>query len=165
MHAARLHSVFHHHLSPVYLCRTPFCLCLICHPAVHAHIVLNHRLFAAVEQQLPQLSGSALTLLTTSLPLLLPTGGNLRLWRQLGTAVQAQGSQLTAEQLCEVLSLVQVRMVITCTARHCGVLPEKIRRMLLLISAADKTQHSQATCMPYFWSVALGTDKAHTPSF
>jgi hypothetical protein len=34
-------------------------------------------------------------------------GGNLRLWRQLGGVVQAHGSTLTAEQLCEVLSLVQ----------------------------------------------------------
>lgn len=67
------------------------------------------RLFTAVQQRLPQLSGPALALLTASLPQLLPAGGNLRLWRQLGSVVQAQGSRLTAEQLCEVLPLVQVR--------------------------------------------------------
>jgi hypothetical protein len=61
-----------------------------------------------VEQRLPQLSGPALALLTASLPQLLPAGGNLRLWRQLGGVVQSQGSRLTAEQLCEVLPLVQV---------------------------------------------------------
>ena len=66
------------------------------------------RLFTAVEQRLPQLSGPALALLTASLPQLLPAGGNLRLWRQLGGVVQSQGSRLTAEQLCEVLPLVQV---------------------------------------------------------
>jgi hypothetical protein len=66
------------------------------------------RLFTAVQQRLPQLSGPALALLTASLPQLLPAGGNLRLWRQLGGVVQAQGSKLTAEQLCEVLPLVQV---------------------------------------------------------
>lgn len=61
-----------------------------------------------MEQRLPQLSGPALALLTASLPQLLPAGGNLRLWRQLGGVVQSQGSRLTAEQLCEVLPLVQV---------------------------------------------------------
>lgn len=66
------------------------------------------RLFGAVEQKLPQLSGPALTLLTSALPLLLPTGGSLRLWRQLGAAVQAQGGRLTADQICEILPLIQV---------------------------------------------------------
>ena len=65
------------------------------------------RLFSALEQRLPQLSGPALALLTASLPQLLPAGGNLRLWRQLGGVVQAHGSSLNAEQLCEVLPLVQ----------------------------------------------------------
>lgn len=48
-------------------------------------------------------------MLTASLPQLLPAGGNLRLWKQLGAVVEAQGNRLTAEQLCEVLPLVQVR--------------------------------------------------------
>lgn len=65
------------------------------------------RLFSALEQRLPQLSGPALALLTASLPQLLPAGGNLRLWRQLGGVVHAHGSSLSAEQLCEVLPLVQ----------------------------------------------------------
>jgi hypothetical protein len=60
-----------------------------------------------VQQQLPQLSGPALALLTASLPQLLPAGGNLRLWRQLGGVVQAQAGRLSAAQLCEVLPLVQ----------------------------------------------------------
>lgn len=67
----------------------------------------SRRLFSALEQRLPQLSPPALALLTASLPQLLPAGGNLRLWRQLGGVVQAHGSTLTAEQLCEVLPLVQ----------------------------------------------------------
>lgn len=71
-------------------------------------LLASCRLFSALQQQLHQASGSALALLTASLPQLLPAGGNLRLWRQLGAVVQEQGSRLTAEQLCEVLPLVQV---------------------------------------------------------
>lgn len=81
---------------------------LVCALTQVRGVVAVCRFFTAVEQQLPQLSGPALALLTASLPQLLPAGGNLRLWRQLGGVVQAQGSRLTAEQLCEVLPLVQV---------------------------------------------------------
>lgn len=70
-------------------------------------VPLYHRLFGALQQQLCLCSGPALALLAASLPQLLPAGGNLRLWRQLGAVLQSQGSNLTAEQLCEALPLVQ----------------------------------------------------------
>ena len=76
-------------------------------PPVLGNLLPACRLFSALEQRLPQLSGPALALLTASLPQLLPAGGNLRLWRQLGGVVQAHGASLSAEQLCEVLPLVQ----------------------------------------------------------
>eukprot|EP00775_Hariotina_reticulata_P002071 gene2071-2391_t len=69
---------------------------------------------------LPRLPAPALVVLSTALPLLLSPGGDLRLWRKLGAAVQHevrnelqqglaaqhQGTTLQPDQLCEVLPLV-----------------------------------------------------------
>lgn len=82
------------------------------------------RLISAVEQQLPQLSGPALALLTASLPQLLPAGSNLRLWRQLGGVVQSQGSrrceQHHLQQQTHSVTLSTLHWVVVSMSLHCA---------------------------------------------
>ncbi|KAF8065446.1 TBC2 [Scenedesmus sp. PABB004] len=67
---------------------------------------LDH-LVEALQAQLPRLPPPALASLANSLPLLMPVGGTLRLWRQLAALVTEQSAALSPAQLCEVLPLVE----------------------------------------------------------